>query len=217
VHAGQFAPVCHFAQADAGQRPELAVDRVVRTAAALASGLARGPGELRLGRWLLLTSAFLAALLKHVGFPLRRLSMGKESTGQQGQRQAEVRGPRLHPLPALRPSARGLPQVRPLLASACAKWHTGANCPACTRAPGEPDAPWSVPTLNRTRARTPPESVPSFASTVVASRHNGLVGCGQDDPGIGPLAARDDRGAVPPAARGCRARDRGCARPRDRL
>src|SRR3954467_13333483 len=39
---------------------------------------------------------------------------GQEGSDQQGGPQAEVRGPRLHPLPAVRASARGLPQVRPV-------------------------------------------------------------------------------------------------------
>ena len=42
------------------------------------------------------------------------LTMAKKALDRQGGPQAEVRGARLHPLPALRPRARGLPQVRPV-------------------------------------------------------------------------------------------------------
>ena len=42
------------------------------------------------------------------------LSNGQDCPRQQGEQEAEVRGPRLHALPALRPSALGLPQVRPV-------------------------------------------------------------------------------------------------------
>ena len=42
------------------------------------------------------------------------LSMAKTALVNKANAQAEVRGPRLHPLPALRPPALGLPQVRPV-------------------------------------------------------------------------------------------------------
>src|SRR3954464_7760056 len=66
-------------------------------------------------------------LLRQLGFPFagqpgvttirragRRQHHGQEGSDQQGGPQAEVRGPWLHPLPAVRPSALGIPQVRPL-------------------------------------------------------------------------------------------------------
>ncbi|CAA9352900.1 MAG: SSU ribosomal protein S14p (S29e) @ SSU ribosomal protein S14p (S29e), zinc-dependent, partial [uncultured Nocardioidaceae bacterium] len=39
---------------------------------------------------------------------------GEDSAEGQGGSQAQVRGTRLHPLPAVRPAALGLPQVRPV-------------------------------------------------------------------------------------------------------
>ena len=55
------------------------------------------------------------ALLRAARLPVQGgLSHGQEGADRQGEPQAEVRRPRLHPLPALRPSARGLPQVRPV-------------------------------------------------------------------------------------------------------
>src|SRR3954447_9652095 len=67
-------------------------------------------------------------LLRRLGFPFagqtvvnttRSAGAGDNTDGQEGSRQqggpqAEVRGPRLHPLPALRPPPRRLPQVRPV-------------------------------------------------------------------------------------------------------
>ena len=42
------------------------------------------------------------------------LSNGQDSPGQQGRAQAQVQGARLHPLPALRSTALGLQEVRPV-------------------------------------------------------------------------------------------------------
>ncbi len=55
------------------------------------------------------------ALLKRARLPVQgELSMAKTALVNKANSQAEVRGARLHPLPALRPSALGLPQVRPV-------------------------------------------------------------------------------------------------------
>ena len=64
------------------------------------------------------TDAEGKALLDAFGFPFKREGQqeldGQEGAHQQAAAQAEVQGPRLHPLPPLRPPARGVPQVRPL-------------------------------------------------------------------------------------------------------
>ena len=55
------------------------------------------------------------ALLRHLGFPLQGgLTVAKTALVNKANAQAEVQGARLHPLPALRPAALGLPQVRPV-------------------------------------------------------------------------------------------------------
>ena len=55
------------------------------------------------------------ALLQGARLPVQgELSMAKTALVNKAEQEAEVRGPRLHPLPALRPSALGLPQVRPV-------------------------------------------------------------------------------------------------------
>ena len=54
------------------------------------------------------------ALLRASASRSRRTDRGEDRPGQQGGRQAEVRRPWLHPLPAVRPAALGLPQVRPV-------------------------------------------------------------------------------------------------------
>ena len=55
------------------------------------------------------------ALLKALGFPFKENSyMAKTALRMKAAAQAEVRGPRLHPLPAVRPRALGLQEVRPV-------------------------------------------------------------------------------------------------------
>ncbi len=54
------------------------------------------------------------ALLKQLGFPFKENWHGQDRTGQQGEPEAEVQGPRVHPLPEVRSPALGVPQVRPL-------------------------------------------------------------------------------------------------------
>ena len=55
---------------------------------------------------------------------------GKEVIDQQGERQAEVQGAWLHPLPPVRPGAFGVPQVRPLPRLPSRAWPTPARSPA---------------------------------------------------------------------------------------
>src|SRR4029453_4575805 len=66
-------------------------------------------------------------LLRQLGFPFagvpvvttirsagRRKENGQEGSDREGEPQAQVRRPWLHPLPAVRTSALGVPQVRPV-------------------------------------------------------------------------------------------------------
>ena len=79
------------------------------------------------------TDAEGKALLDAFGFPFRArgaVSHGQEGTHREAAAQAEVQGARLHPLPALRPPARGVPQVQAVPRSACASWSTPARSPA---------------------------------------------------------------------------------------
>ena len=59
---------------------------------------------------------------------------GQEGTRQQAAAQAEVQGARLHPLPALRPAALGVPQVRALPDLSSASWRTPGRFPGVTKA-----------------------------------------------------------------------------------
>ena len=54
------------------------------------------------------------ALLRRSASRSRRTDVAKTALVNKANAQAQVRGPRLHPLPAVRPSALGVPQVRPL-------------------------------------------------------------------------------------------------------
>jgi large subunit ribosomal protein L5 len=54
------------------------------------------------------------ALLRQLGFPFKERWNGQDSPQGEGCPQAQVRGARLHPVPALRTAEGGLPQVRPL-------------------------------------------------------------------------------------------------------
>ena len=63
------------------------------------------------------TNAEGRALLDAFGFPFRggtAVAMAKKALIEKQQRKPEVQGAGLHPLPALRPAAGRLPQVRPL-------------------------------------------------------------------------------------------------------
>ena len=55
---------------------------------------------------------------------------GKEGTDQQGEREAEVQGPRLHPLPSLRPGPFGATASSVCAVCACASSPTPARSPA---------------------------------------------------------------------------------------
>ena len=71
------------------------------------------------------------ALLKQLGFPFKEASdRWPRSTEGQGGPQAEVRGARLHPLPALRPPQAPSTASSACAGSACARWRTAASCPA---------------------------------------------------------------------------------------
>ena len=55
------------------------------------------------------------ALLRAARLPVQgELKMAKKALINKAAQEAEVRGARLHPLPAVRPAARGVPQVRPV-------------------------------------------------------------------------------------------------------
>jgi ribosomal protein S14 len=54
------------------------------------------------------------ALLGSSVSPSRRTEPWQDRSDQQGQQEAEVQRAGLHPLPAVRPAALGVPQVRPL-------------------------------------------------------------------------------------------------------
>ena len=75
------------------------------------------------------------ALLKRSASRSRRTDDGEDRAQGQGGPQAQVRGARLHPLPALRPARRSTASSA-CAGSACARWPTAASCPASPRAAG---------------------------------------------------------------------------------
>ena len=70
------------------------------------------------------------ALLRRLGFPFKEADRWPRRPSHQGRGEAEVQGPRLHPLPEVRPSARGAAQVRPVPHLRTRDGARAASCPA---------------------------------------------------------------------------------------